>query len=207
MKVKTYKRSVSFLDANGHRAKITCEITYRNGYPEFTAFGEYLGSFGQCLDSIKPRNEAQEKLLLLWEFNHLEDLTCIKNQTLEQFKVELIKQLDAIEEAEEDEIELSKDSTGEQFLKQMEEYGVQEEYLAACQAYVYAMGATDLSEFEEAFCGCHDSDEDFAEYMAESVGAIDEDAQWPNNCIDWEHAARELMYDYTEHDGFYFRNL
>ena len=29
---------------------------------------------------------------------------------------------------------------------------------------------------------------------------------WPYNCIDWQHAARELMYDYMTHDDFYFHN-
>ena len=41
---------------------------------------------------------------------------------------------------------------------------------------------------------------DFAEYaqeLAEDIGAIDRDAKWPVYCIDWERAARELKMDYT----------
>lgn len=41
----------------------------------------------------------------------------------------------------------------------------------------------------------------FAEYareLAEGIGAINKDAVWPNNCIDWERAARELQHDYSE---------
>jgi len=39
--------------------------------------------------------------------------------------------------------------------------------------------------------------EDFARDYAEEIGAINRDAMWPNNCIDWERAARELQQDYT----------
>ena len=37
----------------------------------------------------------------------------------------------------------------------------------------------------------------YAQELAEETGAVDADAKWPNNCIDWDHAARELQYDYT----------
>jgi hypothetical protein len=38
---------------------------------------------------------------------------------------------------------------------------------------------------------------EYAEQLAEDIGAINESAEWPNNCIDWERAARELQMDYT----------
>lgn len=63
------------------------------------------------------------------------------------------------------------------------------------------------SDIDEAYSGSFKDDEEFAEDMAEQVGAIDRDAKWPMNCIDWEYAAKELMYDYSEHNGYYFRNL
>ena len=37
----------------------------------------------------------------------------------------------------------------------------------------------------------------YAEELADDIGAIPKDAQWPMTCIDWEHAARELQYDYS----------
>jgi len=64
-----------------------------------------------------------------------------------------------------------------------------------------------LDNIEEAYSGQFDSDEAFAENLAEEIGAIDSNATWPNTCINWEQAARELMYDYTESNGYYFRNL
>lgn len=34
--------------------------------------------------------------------------------------------------------------------------------------------------------------QDYAAELAADIGAINEDAAWPNNCIDWERAARKL---------------
>ena len=47
---------------------------------------------------------------------------------------------------------------------------------------------------------------DYAQELAEEIGAVDPRAKWPMNCIDWEQAARELQYDYTptEIDGVTF---
>ena len=42
--------------------------------------------------------------------------------------------------------------------------------------------------------------EDYAQELAEDIGAIGSNATWPNNCIDWERATRELQMDYTEVD-------
>ena len=42
--------------------------------------------------------------------------------------------------------------------------------------------------------------EDYARELAADIGAINPDAGWPNNCIDWERAARELRMDYTAVD-------
>lgn len=39
--------------------------------------------------------------------------------------------------------------------------------------------------------------ETYAQELAEDIGAINRDAQWPNTCIDWEQAARELQQDYS----------
>lgn len=38
---------------------------------------------------------------------------------------------------------------------------------------------------------------DYAQELAEDIGAVNADATWPNNCIDWDQAARELRMDYT----------
>lgn len=40
----------------------------------------------------------------------------------------------------------------------------------------------------------------YAQQLAEDIGVVKENASWPNNCIDWEQAARELKMDYTAVD-------
>lgn len=39
--------------------------------------------------------------------------------------------------------------------------------------------------------------EDYARELAVDIGAIDKNASWPCNCIDWEEAADQLKQDYT----------
>lgn len=38
--------------------------------------------------------------------------------------------------------------------------------------------------------------ERYAQEVAEDIGAISNPDEWPNYCIDWERAARELAMDY-----------
>ena len=42
--------------------------------------------------------------------------------------------------------------------------------------------------------------QDYAEQLADDIGAINSEATWPNNCIDWKRATRELKMDYTSID-------
>lgn len=40
----------------------------------------------------------------------------------------------------------------------------------------------------------------YAQDLADDIGAIDHNASWPNTCIDWDRAARELQMDYSAVD-------
>jgi antirestriction protein len=75
-------------------------------------------------------------------------------------------------------------------------------------AYIDNVGVeySKAEDVEEAFAGEYSSDEAFAQDLAEQTGFDQPDA-WPYNCIDWEYAAKEIMYDYFEVNGYYFRNL
>lgn len=205
--MKTFKDKVSFIDESNHRAVIDVEITDRNGYFELSMSGEYCGSFGQCLDSIKPRTVAQTHLIRLWEKYHLTNVSALPGlyddllETIKSIKEESAKYEKELA------LELAEKTEDEKLLKKMEEYGISEDNLEACRAYLEAMEAEDLSNFEESYCGQFDSDEDFAHTMAEDTADMPKDSHWPMYCIDWEWAARELMNDYSEQDGFYFRNL
>jgi len=39
--------------------------------------------------------------------------------------------------------------------------------------------------------------QEYAQDLAEECGLIPDDNKWPCTCIDWEHAAKELKYDYA----------
>jgi hypothetical protein len=41
---------------------------------------------------------------------------------------------------------------------------------------------------------------DYAMEMAEDIGMVPAEYNWPMSCIDWEQAARELRMDYTSVD-------
>jgi antirestriction protein len=66
---------------------------------------------------------------------------------------------------------------------------------------------TFFDALEESYQGEYNSDEDFAEQLAEDLGYINEEVSWPYTCIDWAHASRELMHDYSESNGHYFRSI
>jgi hypothetical protein len=42
--------------------------------------------------------------------------------------------------------------------------------------------------------------EDYAQELAEELDLIKSDAPWPNSCIDWEQAAKELRMNYAGSD-------
>lgn len=43
---------------------------------------------------------------------------------------------------------------------------------------------------------------DYAQELAEDIGAIDRNASWPNNHIDWDAACDALKQDYTSAELF-----
>lgn len=208
--MKEFKRHFEFIDDAGRIARLDAEVTTRNKYPEFTASGTYEGGGGQILDHIKPRTHEQKLFIELWQKYHLKNLNRIpKNvQFWPDFSGHVNGIIDAIEKQEaERKTQEGQKEGDEATLAMMEEEGIDEDMLDACKAYISVMGYDDLKDFEESYAGQFVSDEEFAQDMAENIGAIDKNAKWPNNCIDWEHAARELMYDYSEENGYYFRNI
>ena len=92
--------------------------------------------------------------------------------------------------------ELGRDGL-EELIKRMGEEGVQ----AALSLGI------DPENIEEAYQGQYSSDKDFAQQLAEDLGDLKDNVSWPYTCIDWEQAAHELMMDYCEEGGYYFRNL
>ena len=200
--MKTLKRTVSFIDANNHRAIIDVEITTRNKYFEFTASGQYKGSYGQCLDQIKPRTQSQGNLIRWWEKCHLKELK-VKNSD------DIINRIcDNIQQEEKwFQANKTKKEGEEKTLELMEEWGIDEENLEACEAFMKVFGLDELSDFEENYCGVWGDDEDFTIEQCESMGLIDNDLKFPHDCINWEEAASQFMQDYVEENGYYFRDF
>jgi antirestriction protein len=88
----------------------------------------------------------------------------------------------------------------------MEEYGLGSEKMETCQAYLDAGLGDDLENFEEVYQGEWSCDEDFVQDLLEELGEIPRN--FPSYIhIDWERTANDVMFDYTEQDGHYFRNL
>jgi antirestriction protein len=64
----------------------------------------------------------------------------------------------------------------------------------------------EFSDVDDAYAGEFNSDEEFAQDLCEQLGDIPRD--FPSYIhIDWESTARDLLYDYCESNGHYFRNM
>lgn len=100
---------------------------------------------------------------------------------------DVIDSRDVIERIEELSTDTERDESEQQELDALLALAQQAEGYAADWVY----GATLIrdSYFKE-----------YAQELADDIGAIDADASWPMSCIDWEQAARELRMDYTAVD-------
>jgi antirestriction protein len=67
----------------------------------------------------------------------------------------------------------------------------------------------ELEDYAERYAGYAESDVVFAQQQWEETRCDEPITEWPYSCIDWEHAARELMYDYDSETvngiTYYFR--
>jgi len=83
----------------------------------------------------------------------------------------------------------------------IKEYGID-----VVEGYINA--GNSLNDFEEAYQGNYDSDEDFAEQLCNNLYDLGKKENWhPSWYIDWERVAHDLMMDYFEVNGHYFRQL
>jgi hypothetical protein len=180
-------------------------------------------SAGQILDIARKVAKANDlpklaALCVLWKDHHLNDMRPTKDgkswghtrlpyDTLESWmeaKAEIeehnAKRAAAMAEAEENE---ERDA----FETVAEERGIDETALRELAANL-GIGADEAAAYhEENYAGSENAAE-WAEQMAEDIGAIDRNATWPKNHIDWEAAAQELLQsDYFQLDcGAIYRN-
>ena len=80
--------------------------------------------------------------------------------------------------------------------------------IEALQAYLdlgHDITEIENGDFEEAYQGRYSSDEDFVEELLIETGDLPENL--PSYIhIDWEATARDIMMDYEEENGYYFRS-
>lgn len=76
------------------------------------------------------------------------------------------------------------------------------------EAYAYLVGKEcfELSECEDAYQGKYDSDKDFTKELFESGYGFDDIPSHVWNYIDWDKMSYDYMMDYSQHNGYYFRN-
>ena len=79
----------------------------------------------------------------------------------------------------------------------IEEYGIDvvEEYVN---------NGYSIKDFEEAYQGQYDNDEDFVMQLLEDCGDLPKDLPAYIH-IDWKRTAHDIMMDYFEVEGHYFR--
>jgi len=93
-----------------------------------------------------------------------------------------------------------------EIIETIEDYDDDEDFVNAVLECMQDRGVEDVQSVLDEYQGEYKDDEDFAYHMADDLGYLQGDISWPYTCIDWQHAARELMYDYASYNGFYFRN-
>lgn len=74
-------------------------------------------------------------------------------------------------------------------------------------AYMKNIGEWNSDNFDDAYQGEYESDEAFAEQLSDDIGMLDEVPENLRCYFDFERFARDLMMDYFEVDGYYFRSL
>jgi hypothetical protein len=81
-------------------------------------------------------------------------------------------------------------------IEQANDRGIPTEALAYWLSDGHASDDTDelLDSLQDAFCGHWDSGADYAQELAEDIGAVPQSSVWPTYCIDWARAWRELEY-------------
>lgn len=102
-------------------------------------------------------------------------------------------------------IEELRDEISDNEVQDVQENNEQRDELKALEGFLEQLKGGGDHEWEGEWYGgipCirEDHFEDYARELAEDCGMINKDTTWPNNCIDWERAARELQMDYTTAD-------
>lgn len=149
------------------------------------------------------------------EFNfEFSDGNCSKSDLIEAILEEENSNLEEdVPEFEETDIELIDMQCSEPI---HEEYSNEEDIFTYAQTYCECEQEVEIvnaaincdiqgSDIDEAYNGKFDSDADFVENLLTDCGEL---PKLPHYIyIDWERTAKDIMYDYSDANGHYFRNL
>lgn len=93
-------------------------------------------------------------------------------------------------------------------IKELDRSGLEDLIKQYSEEVIEAAFACDVpvSDIAEAYQGEYSSDEDFVQELLESTGDMPKDLPAYIH-IDWEWTAKDIMMDYSEHNGHYFRNI
>jgi antirestriction protein len=91
-----------------------------------------------------------------------------------------------------------------EFLEEKQTTHLEDEVISA---YFDNCGVVSVDTVEEAYQGEYNSDEDFAQQLADDIGLLSGMDESLQCYFDWESWTRDLMFDYFESNGHYFRNI
>lgn len=115
------------------------------------------------------------------------------------------KRIEELENKQEENTVLTGDEEEELYLLNEVDHLTGSYDLAALQAW-FDLGNDNFDNFEDAYQGKYYDDAEFVQQL------IEETEEGMNDLpayihIDWEWTAREIMSDYEEENGYYFRTL
>lgn len=157
MKNVPFCKKLNFTDANKNRFEVEVEIEYphiTHGLKgrrvpnselslQFSASGNYGGSSGQCLDSINPHNNAQQKLVDMWKEYHLKSIP-------KGFLNDLTAIISDIEKAENEreEIEFADDAQLLKIIEEKTDFTDRDAQLCAAFVKMFDLKMDDLTDVE-----------------------------------------------------------
>lgn len=140
------------------------------------------------------------------EYNRYKDILDIRDiiELFEEIEGNLVNKYNDQFEAHEQHITDSDDKLFQAWVSQLEDDTEAEEFILVSSLLDNLKGCGGDEQWRGDWYPItlirDDYFEEYAQELAEDIGAIDRNAAWPNNCIDWTQAAKELEMDYSSVD-------
>lgn len=225
------KRTIHFVVA-GTRASVTLDVSTLNPVHTIFMTGEYDGSCGQSVMSMKEdgadRFEPVAALTVLWNKYHMKKTskTALKaiNKAMDALDGQRFGNAPDVSDAPELDSDIfdSRDAVRrmEIYREAIQAFGIDPTTTKPDDFDVSKPDGHEIRELLQEFAALANLESQvagnsewgfgmmfiresyfrtYAESFAEDIGAIQSNASWPNNYIDWEAAAAALAQDYEEY--------